>query len=79
MTDISVSRKKDANICYLNFLVHRTSLRIEIEIEKKPTSSDTEIYFNSNRPKQHKTADFKFLLTRMNKLFLPIRKTRILQ
>jgi len=50
----SLTQEIDANVSLLDRLVHRTTQDFEIDIYRKPTSTDTVINFTSNHPKNKK-------------------------
>jgi hypothetical protein len=47
---------------------------IEIDMYRKPTTTDTTINFISNHPMEHKLAAYRYYLTRVNSL--PLSKLR---
>jgi hypothetical protein len=50
---------------------------LEIDIHRKPTTTDTAINFLSNHPTEHKTAALRYHITRMHSLPLPtVRKQK---
>jgi hypothetical protein len=58
----------DGTINFLDLLIHRKNTNIEIEIYRKPTTTNTIIHCTSNHPYEHKIAAFRFLLNRMQHL-----------
>jgi hypothetical protein len=41
---------------------------LEIDIYRKPTTTDTTIHYNSNHPTEQKLAAYRFLMNRMHQL-----------
>jgi hypothetical protein len=66
----NITQETDAAINLLDLLIHRTNLGIEIEIYRKPTSTEAVIHFTSKHPYEHKLAVFRFLLARMHQLLV---------
>jgi hypothetical protein len=56
------------SINFLDITIHRNNTNFDINIYRKPTTTDTIIHFNSNHPFEQKTAAFCFLLNRMHQL-----------
>jgi hypothetical protein len=67
------TQEKDTTINFLDLLIYRTNVGIEIEIYRKPTTTETVIHFTSNHPYEHKIAAFRFQLTRMQRLQLNLQ------
>jgi hypothetical protein len=61
-------------INFLDLLIIRNESSIEIDIYRKPYTTDTTINLFSNHPIEHKLAAYRYYLTRMNSL--PISTTR---
>ena len=65
--------KEDNNtINYLDLTLHRYNNKIEMEIYRKPTTSDITINYHSNHPQEHKLAAYRYHIQRM--ISLPITK-----
>jgi hypothetical protein len=60
-------------LCWVITLTRRTNVGLEIEIYRKPTSTDIITHFTSNHPYEHKIAAFRFLLTRLHQLPLTLQ------
>jgi multisubunit Na+/H+ antiporter MnhE subunit len=52
-------------ISFLDLLITRQPSTIEIDICRKPTTTDTTINFTSNHPTEHKIAAYRYLNNRM--------------
>jgi hypothetical protein len=61
-------------INFPDLLIIRKESRIEIDMYRKPTTTDTTINFLSNHPMEQKLAAYRYYLTRMNSL--PLSKLR---
>jgi hypothetical protein len=61
-------------ISFLDLLITRKSLQIEIDIYRKHTVTDTTINYLSNHPIEHKVAAYRYYIERM--LNLPLNHTR---
>jgi len=61
-------------IYFLDLELTRNRTNLEIDIYRKPTTTDTTINFCSNHPIEHKMAAFRFHISRMNKLPLDREK-----
>ena len=57
-------------INFLDLLIIRHPTHIDIDIYRKPTTTDTTINYNSNHPTEHKMAAYRYLINRM--LTLPL-------
>jgi hypothetical protein len=55
-------------ISYLDLTITRLNTSIDINIFRKPTTTDTTIHYTSNRPVEHKLAAFRFMVDRLNNL-----------
>ena len=65
-----MSTEENNTINYLDISIHRNNNNIDLNIYRKPTSTDTTIHFSSNHPHEHKTAAFRHYIHRM--ITLPI-------
>jgi hypothetical protein len=61
------------NISFLDLLLVRQHDKIEIDIFRKPTTTDTTINYTSNHPIEHKMAAFRYLT---NRISLPLTTER---
>jgi hypothetical protein len=57
-------------ISFLGLLITRQPTTTEIDICRKPTTTNTTINFTSNHPTEHKLAAYRYLINRM--IFLPL-------
>jgi len=64
-----MSTEENNTINYLDTSIRRNN-NMDLNIYRKPTSTDTTIQFSSNQPYEHKTAAFRFYIHRM--ITLPI-------
>jgi hypothetical protein len=55
----------NVQIKFLDLLLTRKEFSIEVVIYRKPTTTDTNINFHSNHPVEHKTARYRYFITRM--------------
>jgi hypothetical protein len=62
------------SIEYLDLLIIRQTDRMEIDIYRKPTTTDLTIHATSNHPMEHKLAAYRYYLHRLNTL--PSQQTR---
>jgi hypothetical protein len=77
--DIKFSPTYESNgqINFLDPLLIRKPTKIEIDIFRKPTTTNTTINFFSNHPSRYKIAAFRYYINRMHSLPLtPKRKQR---
>jgi hypothetical protein len=56
------------SVNFLDLKITRNQTNLEIDIYRKPTTTDTTINFHSNHPIEHKTAAFRFHISRMHNL-----------
>jgi len=61
-------------ISFLDLLIIRKSHQLEIDMYRKPTTTDTTINYLSNHPMEHKLAAYRYYIERM--LNLPLDHTR---
>jgi hypothetical protein len=61
-------------INFLSLTINRNSMHLEIDIYRKPTTTDTTIHFTSNHPNEHKLAAYRHHIERM--LLLPLKTTQ---
>ena len=58
----------NASINVLYPLLLGTNQDLEIEVYRKPTSTDRTTHYNSNHPIEHKVAAYRFIPSRMHQL-----------
>jgi hypothetical protein len=56
------------SINFLDLKITRKQKELDINIYRKPTTTDTTIHYTSNHPIQHKLAAYRFLLNRVHNL-----------
>ena len=66
--------EEDNQISFLDLKLIRLTDHIEVDIYRKPTTTDTTIHNTSNHPYEHKMAAYRYMITRMTTL--PLTKTR---
>jgi len=64
----------DGHINFLDLTITRRNTHIEIDIYRKPTTTDTTMHFTSTHPIEHKLAAYRYHITRM--LSLPLKTTQ---
>ena len=52
----------DSTINFLDLLITRRQNKLDINIYRKTTTTDTTIHYKSNHPLQHKLAAYRFML-----------------
>ena len=65
----------DSHVSFLDLLISRKPKNLEIDIFRKPTSTNTTINFFSNHPIEHKMAAYRFHLERMHSF--PLNQTQL--
>ena len=55
-------------INFLDLQIIKNTLKLEIDIYQKPTTTDTTINFTSNQPMEHKTAAYRYYFSGMHSL-----------
>ena len=60
--------EEHSSINFLGLIIRRQYKKLEIDIYRKPTTTDTTINFLSNHPIEQKMAAFRSHLTRMHSL-----------
>ena len=60
-----LTKEENKNISYLDLSIHRNNNNFQLRIYRKPTQTDTTIYFTSNHPLEHKLAAHNFYINRM--------------
>ena len=58
------------SVSFLDLLIIRHPTQIEIDIFRKPTTTDTTINYTSNHPTEHKMAADRYLIDKMLSLLL---------
>jgi len=74
---LSPTLETNNQISFLDLLIIRKSQRLEIDIYRKPTTTDTTINYLSNHPMEQKLAAYRYHIERM--LRLPLNRTRQLR
>jgi len=74
---LSPTLETNNQISFLDLLIIRKSQRLEIDIHRKPTTTDTTINYLSNHPMEQKQAIYRYHIERM--LRLPLNRTRQLR
>ena len=62
------SREHKNNVSLINLLLIRQPDKIEIDIYRKPNTTDTTINYTSNQPNEHKMAAYRYMTNRMTSL-----------
>ena len=70
----SPTLEADNRISFLDILIIRKPQQIEIDIFRKPTTTDTIINYLSNHPMEQKLATYRYYIERM--LRLPLSPSR---
>jgi len=78
-SNIHLSQTLETNnqIIFLDLLIIRKSQRLEIDIYRKPGTTDTTINYLSYHPMEQKLAAYRYHIERM--LRLPLNRTRQLR
>jgi hypothetical protein len=61
---------------FLDFLIIKTPSNLEIDIYRKPTTTNTTINYISNHPNEHKTTAYRYHITRMHSLPLTTERQK---
>jgi hypothetical protein len=72
-TNCGVHEHKNT-INFLDLTIIRQASKIEIDIYRKPTTTDTTINYTSNNPNEHKMAAYRYIINRMLTLPLPAER-----
>ena len=59
---------KNTVIDFLDLQITRNTHKREINIYRKPTTTDTTIHYTSNHPKEHKIVAYRYYISRMHPL-----------
>jgi hypothetical protein len=73
---LNTTYEQHNSIDFLDLTITRQHKKLEIDIYRKPTATDTTINFLSNRPIEQKTAAYRYHLTRMHSLPLDPNKKK---
>ena len=71
------TQEQNNTINFLDLLLIRQPTTIDIDIFRKPTTTDTTIDFTSNHPTEHKMAAHRYLINRMLTLPLSTKRKKI--
>ena len=71
------TQEQNNTINFLDLLLIRQPTTIDIDIFRKPTTTDTTINFTSNHPTEHKMAAYCHLINRMLTLPLSTKRKKI--
>ena len=71
---LKMNMENNNRIEYLDLLIIRLTDRMEIDIYRKPTTTDLTIHATSNHPMEHKLAAYRYYLHRLNTLPLTTDK-----
>ena len=66
--EFKITSETNDSINYLDMAIIRNAKGIEINIYRKPTSSNITIHHNSNHPQDHKDAAYRYYIHRMAEL-----------
>ena len=69
---LSPTLEADNQISFLDLLIIRKSQQLEIDVFKKPTTTDTTINYLSNHPMEQKLAAYRYYIERMLRLPLKV-------
>ena len=65
---LNPTHEDNGQINFLDLTIIRNNSRLEIDIYRKPTTTNTTINYDSNHPTEHKTAAYRHYITRMQSL-----------
>ena len=71
---LNPTHENNNQINYLDLTIIRNDSQLEIDIYRKPTTTNTTINYTSNHPTEHKTAAYRHYIKRMQTL--PLTATR---
>jgi hypothetical protein len=71
---LNPTHEENGNKNFLDLNINRKPLHLKIDIYREPTTTETTINFESNHPLEHKTAAFRYHITRMHILQLTADK-----
>ena len=75
--NLSPTHEEHNSTAFLDLTITRRHPKLEVDIYRKPTTTDTTSNFLSNHPIEQKTAAFRFHITRMHSLPLNPDKKQI--
>ena len=64
----TMTDEENNTINFLDLTITRKHKKLDINIYRKPTTTDTTIHYKSNHPIQHKLAAYRYLLNRLHNL-----------
>jgi len=70
--ELNPTPEKKNTVNFLDLTIIRNTPHFQIDVFRKPTTTDTTINYLSNHPQQHKLAAYRFLINRMHNL--PLNK-----
>ena len=74
---LNTTHEEHNSIAFFDLTITRRHTKLEVDIYRKPTTTDTTINFLSNHPIEQKIAAFRFHITRMHSLALnPDKKNK---
>jgi hypothetical protein len=73
--EFTPTQEHNNNISFLDLLIIRQPSKIEIDICRNPTTTNTTINVTSNHPAEHKIAAYCYLINRM--ISLPLTPERV--
>ena len=65
---LKITHEQQGSINFLDLTITRNQNKLEIDIYRKPTATDTIINFLSNHPIEHKMAAYRYYTDRMHAL-----------
>jgi hypothetical protein len=71
---LNLTLETNKQINFLDLQIIRKTNKPEIDIHRKPTTTNTTINYTSNHPAGHKLAAYRYYITRM--LSLPLRDNK---
>jgi len=72
--ELNPTPESNNRVNFLDLIIIRNTPHLEIDVFRKPTTTDTIINYLSNHPQEHKLAAYRFLINRMHNL--PLNKNR---
>jgi hypothetical protein len=73
---LNPTHKDNGQINFLDPTIIRKNSKLEIDIYRKPTTTNTTINYDSNHPTEHKTAAYRHYITRMQSLLLTTKRQK---
>ena len=70
----TITQETNEQISFLDILITRQEQKLDINIYRKNTTTDTTINYLSNHPMEHKMAAYRYYINRMNRLPLSEKK-----